>query len=89
MQLKSGLLSIIIIIIIIIITIIIIIIIILLLLLLIFFPLLLLMSRAQCLRGVQREPTWPGGKALGWSAERRRFDSPLRLTLLLFTNYDL
>ena len=38
--------------------------------------------------GIASEPDWPGGKALGWYAEGRRFDSQLRLTFL-FKNCDL
>ena len=32
--------------------------------------------------GKQGERAWPGGKVLGWYAEERRFDPPLRLTFL-------
>ena len=33
------------------------------------------------------ELAWPGGKALSWRAEGRRFDSPLRLPFLFKNNY--
>ena len=41
--------------------------------------------RLHLQRLVVCEPAWPGGKALGWSAEGRRLHSPLRLAFLSST----